>query len=77
MYALQHGCMLLKIDVLLTKLIQVIFQFVSLRITIIYFKKTFIGVIKHFNHIHIWQKFRYSPETEGGKSMNHKRGTTS
>ena len=39
MYAIQHRCMSLKIDVSWTKLIYVIFEFVLLRITIIYLTK--------------------------------------
>ena len=39
MYALQHQCMSLKVDVSLTKLIYVIFEFVLLRITIVYLTK--------------------------------------
>ena len=39
MYAIQHRCMSLKVDVSRTKLIYVIFEFVLLRITIIYFTK--------------------------------------
>ena len=39
MYAIQHRCMSLKVDVSRTKLIYVIFEFVLLRITIIYLTK--------------------------------------
>ena len=39
MYDIQHRCMSLKIDVSRTKLIYVIFEFVLLRITIIYLTK--------------------------------------
>ena len=38
MYAIQHRCMSLKVDISMTKLIYVIFEFV-LRITIIYLTK--------------------------------------
>ncbi len=39
MYAIQHQCMSLKVDVSRTKLIYVIFEFVLLCITIIYLTK--------------------------------------
>ena len=39
MYAIQHRCMPLKVDVSRTKLIYVIFEFVLLRITMIYLTK--------------------------------------
>ena len=39
MYAIQHRCMSLNVDVSRTKLIYVIFEFVLLRITIIYLTK--------------------------------------
>ena len=39
MYAIQHRCMSLKADVSGTKLIYVIFEFVLLRITMIYLTK--------------------------------------
>ena len=39
MYAIQHRCMSLKVDVSRTKLLYVIFEFVLLRITIIYLTK--------------------------------------
>ena len=39
MYAIQHRCMSLKVDVFWTTLIYVIFEFVLLRITIIYLTK--------------------------------------
>ena len=39
MYAVQHRCMSLKVDVSRTKLIYVIFEFVLWRITIIYLTK--------------------------------------
>ena len=39
MYAIQHRCMSLKVDVSRTTLIYVIFEFVLLRITIIYLTK--------------------------------------
>ena len=39
MHATQHRCMSLKVDVSWTKLIYVIFEFVLLRITIIYLTK--------------------------------------
>ena len=39
MYAIQHRCMSLKVDVSRTKLIYVIFEFVLLHITTIYLTK--------------------------------------
>ena len=39
MYAIQHRCMSLKVDVSRRKLIYVIFEFVLLRISIIYLTK--------------------------------------
>ena len=39
MYAIQHRSMSLKVDVSLTKLIYIIFEFVLLRIRIIYLTK--------------------------------------
>ena len=39
MYAIQYRCMSIKVDVSRTKLINVIFEFVLLRRTIIYFTK--------------------------------------
>ena len=39
MYAIQHRCISLKVDVSQTKLIYVFFEFVLLRITIIYLTK--------------------------------------
>ena len=54
MYAIQHQCMSLKVYVSWTKLIYVIFEFVLLRITVIY-------VTKH-RYIHVRNFVRKKPD---------------
>ena len=63
MYAIQHRCMSLKVDASRTKLLYVIFEFVLLRITIIY-------LAKH-RCIHVRNFVRKNPHADPNGGYDH------
>ena len=66
MYAIQYRCMSIKVDVSRTKLINVIFEFVLLRITIIYLTKHRCMHVRNF----VREKHPYSTD-KGNRGVNH------